>query len=31
VIWGIILRVFWGAILRPLVATYRRWDTNARV
>jgi hypothetical protein len=31
VIWEIILRDFWGAILRPLVMAYRRSDANARV
>jgi hypothetical protein len=31
VIWEIILRDFWGAILRPLVTPYRRWNANARV
>jgi hypothetical protein len=29
--WEIILRDFWGAILRPLVTPYRRWNANARV
>jgi hypothetical protein len=31
VILEIILRDFWGAILRPLVARYSRWIANARV
>jgi hypothetical protein len=31
VIWEIILRDFWGAILRPLVTPYRRSDANDRV
>jgi hypothetical protein len=31
VIWEIILRDFWGAILRPLVTPYRRRNANARV
>jgi hypothetical protein len=30
VIWEIILRDFWGAILRPLVTPYRRSNANAR-
>jgi len=30
VIWEIILRDFWGDILRPLITPYRRSDANAR-
>jgi hypothetical protein len=30
VIWEIILRDFWGDILRPLVTPYRRSNANAR-
>jgi hypothetical protein len=30
VIWEIILRDFWGAILHPLVTPYRRSNVNAR-
>jgi hypothetical protein len=29
--WKIILRDFLGAILRPLVTPYRRWNSNPRV